>query len=79
MEESSYETLESPRELTSEPGDLPDSYGETRVVLLPVEPYLVHVYWEVTFLELKKAKHRLGDEYGRSIRPSLEPRQIILC
>lgn len=66
MEESSYETLESPRELTSEPSDLPDSYGETRVVLLAVEPYLVHVYWEVTFLELEKAKHRLGDEYGRS-------------
>jgi len=66
VEESSSETLESPRELTSEPGDLPDSYGETRVVLLPVEPYLVHVYWEVTFVELEKAKHRLGDEYGRS-------------
>ena len=66
MEESSSETLESPRELTSEPGDLPDSYGETRVVLLPVDPYLVHVYWEVTFVELEKAKDKLGDEYGRS-------------
>ena len=66
MEESSSETLESPRELRSEPGDLPDSYGETRAVLLPVEPYLVHVYWEVTSVELEKAKHRLGDEYGRS-------------
>ncbi|MCK4729216.1 MAG: DUF4912 domain-containing protein, partial [Desulfobacterales bacterium] len=66
MEESSTETLESPRELRSEPGDLPDSYGETRAVLLPVEPYLVHVYWEVTSVELEKAKHQLGDEYGRS-------------
>ena len=66
MEESSSETLESSRELTSEPGDLPDSYGETRVVLLSVEPYLIHVYWEVAFVELEKAKHRLGDEYGRS-------------
>ena len=33
VEESRSETLESPRELTSELGDLPDSYGETRVVL----------------------------------------------
>jgi hypothetical protein len=66
VEESSSETLESPLELTSGPGDLPDSYGETRVVLLPVEPYSVHVYWDVTFVELEKAKHRLGDEYGRS-------------
>jgi hypothetical protein len=66
VEKSISKTLESPRKLTSEPGDLPDSYGETRVVLLPVEPYSVHVYWDVTFVELEKAKHRLGDEYGRS-------------
>jgi len=29
-------------------GTLPAAYGETRVVLLPVDPYLVHVYWEVS-------------------------------
>ncbi len=66
VEESSSETPESPRKLMSEPGELPESYGETRVVLLPVEPYLLHVYWEVTSVELEKAKDQLGDEYGRS-------------
>ncbi len=66
VEESSPETPESPRKLMSEPGELPESYGETRVVLLPVEPYLLHVYWEVTSVELEKAKDQLGDEYGRS-------------
>lgn len=45
---------------------LPDSYGETRVVLLPVEPHLLHVHWEVTLVELRKAKYRLGDDYARS-------------
>ena len=64
--ESSSETVESPRELTSEPGDLPDSYGKTKVILLPVEPHLVHAYWEVTSDELEKAKHRLGDAHKRS-------------
>jgi hypothetical protein len=54
-----------PAELAETVG-LPDSYGETRVVLLPVDPYLLHVYWEITLVELRKAKHRLGDDYGRS-------------
>lgn len=29
-------------------GTLPAGYGETRIVLLPIDPYLVHVYWEVS-------------------------------
>lgn len=29
-------------------GTLPAAYGETRIVLLPVDPYRVHVYWEVS-------------------------------
>ena len=29
-------------------GTLPAGYGITRIVLLPVDPYLVHVYWEVS-------------------------------
>lgn len=53
-------------ELLLEPGDLPDSYGETRVVLLPIDPYMVHVYWEISFGELEKARHRFGDEHERS-------------
>ncbi|NVM20771.1 MAG: DUF4912 domain-containing protein [Desulfobacterales bacterium] len=58
--------LETGHDLLSEAGDLPHSYDETRVVLLPVEPYLIHAYWEVTFDELEKAKHRLGDGHKRS-------------
>jgi hypothetical protein len=43
-----------PGEKISEPrapsldGTLPSGYGKTRIVLLPVDPYLVHVYWEVS-------------------------------
>jgi hypothetical protein len=39
--------------------DLPDSYGETRVVLLPVRPCLVYVFWEVCSDELEKVRHRI--------------------
>ncbi|MEA3385385.1 MAG: DUF4912 domain-containing protein [Thermodesulfobacteriota bacterium] len=46
--------------------DLYDTYCESRVVLLPVEPYLIHAYWDVTSNDIEKAKQRLGDDYGQS-------------
>lgn len=30
-----------------ETGELPESYGVDKVVVLPVNPYLVHVYWDL--------------------------------
>jgi len=44
---------------------LNDSYNETRVVLLPVDPHLVHVYWKIASDQLEKAKQGLGSDYGR--------------
>jgi len=44
-------------------GDLPEVYGETRLVLLPVHPYLIHAYWEVTPKDLERVKHGLGEDY----------------
>jgi len=46
--------------------DLYDEYCESRVVLLPVEPYLIHAYWDVTSNDIEKAKQRLDDDYGQS-------------
>jgi hypothetical protein len=34
---------------------LPAAYGETRLVLLVVDPYLVHAYWEVAPEKLREA------------------------
>src|SRR5215467_4701762 len=31
----------------SEPGELPELNDRTRVVLMPVSPYLVHAYWDL--------------------------------
>src|SRR5580693_588605 len=28
-------------------GDLPSSYGKNRLVLLPVDPFLVYAYWDL--------------------------------
>jgi len=43
-------------------GSLPGSYGETRIVLLPVDPYLVHVYWELSVSERRRVKRLVADE-----------------
>lgn len=62
VEEAKFRPVRALREVPIEPGDLPDSYDETRVVLLPVDPYLAHVYWEVAPGELEKAKSHLGED-----------------
>ena len=40
--------------LDASPG-LPETYNETRVVLLPVSPSVVHAYWEIGSKELERA------------------------
>jgi len=46
--------------------DLYEEYCESQVVLLPVKPYLIYAYWDVTSNDIEKAKQRLGDKYGHS-------------
>jgi hypothetical protein len=40
-------TIVNPAPVPLEPGDLPTSYGRNRLVLLVVDPYLIHVYWDL--------------------------------
>lgn len=58
------ENVVLPRALLLEPGSLPASYDTTRVVLHPVEPYLVTVYWELSPDDLRKVS-RLSRTYPR--------------
>jgi hypothetical protein len=44
---SDKRVAEEPRPVTLN-GELPRAYGKTRIVLLPVDPYLVHLYWEIS-------------------------------
>jgi Domain of unknown function (DUF4912) len=41
--------------------ELPDAYGRSRVALLPVDPYHVHAYWEVTPEDCLWAAEQLGE------------------
>jgi len=40
---------------------LPNSYGSTRLVMLAVDPYTVHAYWEVAIEKLAEARTRIRD------------------
>jgi hypothetical protein len=66
VQESGFESNKNAHELNMEPIDLPDSYGETRAVLMAIEPYLLHVYWEITSDELEKARHWFDDDRAQS-------------
>jgi hypothetical protein len=52
-------------ELDKETIDLPDSYGETRAVLMAIGPDLLHVYWEVTSQDLDEARGWFDDARGQ--------------
>lgn len=49
-------------------GQLPESYGRTRLVMLVVDPYIVHAYWEVTPNQLDQAKKQIG-----AVRNTVQP------
>jgi hypothetical protein len=38
---------------------LPSSYGRTCLVMLAIDPYTVHAYWEVTLENLAEARNRI--------------------
>ena len=62
-QEREAETARGTAALESQWEELPDSDEETKVVLLPVNPYLVHVYWGIATNdreELERAFRRPG-------------------
>jgi hypothetical protein len=42
--------------------ELPSSYGHTRLTLMPVDPYHIHAYWEVTPHDYGAVMEHLGSE-----------------
>lgn len=58
--------------------DLPDAYGDNRLVLMTKDPEYLFAYWEVTperLAESGKAK-RSGEEYREAMRLNWEPRDL---
>ena len=70
VKRSGFRVAEPLCDSSSAYGDLPGSYNKTTVVLLPVDPYLVHAYWEVAAGGLEEAESLLGNDRVRA-RPVL--------
>ncbi|MDY6838056.1 MAG: DUF4912 domain-containing protein [Thermodesulfobacteriota bacterium] len=65
-EESAGKTVEDLYAFHEPPAAANNSYGETIVVAVAVDPYLIHVYWEVASERLKTVRDRPHKDYGRS-------------
>jgi len=46
--------------------ELPSSYGHTRLTLMPIDPYHIHAYWEVTPHDRETTMTRLGPEGAKA-------------
>jgi hypothetical protein len=59
-----FQTLQQPpRKPHDSAIGLNDSYGKSQLVLLPVEPFTVHVYWNLNPDEQEKARKALGQGF----------------
>ncbi len=65
-EKSDLRDPEVTLDLFTEPFRLSEVYSESRVVLLPVGPYLVHAYWEVSSSDMEKARSELGKDFSKA-------------
>jgi len=56
--------------LDPEPGELPDTYGVDRAVVVPRDPWWLFVFWEITPAKREAALAALGND-AEHVRPTL--------
>ncbi|HUI44685.1 MAG TPA: DUF4912 domain-containing protein [Nitrospirota bacterium] len=66
--ESKYYTGPAGQQAAAKPGELPQGYGEDRIVLIARDPFVVHAYWEATAERLEREKAWFGWESKICIR-----------
>jgi len=60
ISESKYYTGPASHMAVGESGELPQTYGEDRIVLMTRDPFVVHAYWEATPARLEREKAWFG-------------------
>jgi hypothetical protein len=75
QEPEEHRAAPSSRQVLEEVPPLPQGYGETRIVLMPIDPDWVHAYWEVTGASLDEARRSLG-HYFEGAERALRVRRI---
>jgi hypothetical protein len=51
--------------MLAESGDFPELYGPSGVVLIPVDPYHMHVYWGIEARDIEAARNRFARKFDR--------------
>jgi len=46
--------------------DIPERYNETKIVIMPRDPYWIYAYWEVTDSDKERMKEKIKDEFENS-------------
>lgn len=67
VEESKYYVPEEATALEPLAEGLPGSYGRTRLVLMAMDPYVIHAYWEVTPDKLAAARAEMGSGPAQAV------------
>lgn len=68
IEKTKFYTVEAPRMPRVMPQDLPDQYGQDKIILQVRDPWWVHAYWEITGRTFERLKNELKDEFYRAKR-----------
>lgn len=55
---------------------LPDTYGETKITLLAINPHLLYAYWEISSEKLKSFKENVEAQIMETSIPSLKVTNI---
>ncbi|MDD4894572.1 MAG: DUF4912 domain-containing protein [Candidatus Omnitrophica bacterium] len=63
-----FYTAEAPRPTRAMPQELPELYGQDKIVLQVRDPRWIHAYWEVTSQTYEKLRNQLKDEFYRARR-----------
>ncbi len=67
VEESKYYPAVPPGELKTDQEELPDSYGQTCLVMMVVNPHLAYAYWEVGSDKLAAARKQTRGARDRAV------------
>jgi len=63
-----FYTVEAPRVERAMPQELPEQYGQDKIVLQVRDPWWIHAYWEINRSTYERLENELKDEFHRAKR-----------
>lgn len=72
----SSSTVEKPAGYVDTGAQLPEGYGQTRIVLLPRDPHWMYTYWEITEQTAKEIKGQYGEDVFHKAQQTLRMHEV---